>query len=132
MNILTQNTQLTNTLYEILDNANNYLKISEGIVIISFFVSIVSLIALIIISVRAGKRNEQQKIQLEEILKIVSELQNLTQRQQIIINKIDETNDRIYRETEVLKEIQKQTKNPSQEEQEEIKKKIEELNKMIK
>lgn len=132
MNILTQNTQLTNTLYEILDNANNYLKISEGIVIISFFVSIVSLIALIIISVRAGKRNEQQKIQLEEILKIVSELQNLTQRQQIIINKIDETNDRIYKETEVLKEIQKQTKKPSQEEQEEIKKKIEELNKMIK
>lgn len=114
----------TAALIEILKHIR-YMEIG-GILII--------ILLIILIAVLASK-GDSKDIKISKIAqqqKIISELQNITSRQQEFINKIRDTNDFIFRQTEVLREIQKQTRTESQEEKEEIKKRIEELNKMMK
>lgn len=80
----------------------------------------------------AGKMSNREDLKIDYLIKIITELQRLISCQEQLISKVEDINISIYRQTEVLKIIQKQTKNQTVEEQEEIKKKIEELNKMIK
>lgn len=65
------------------------------------------------------------------LMKLINEMQNFNSRQQEIINKIGDVDNMLYRQLEVLKKIQEQTKSADFEEQEEIKRKIEEINKII-
>ena len=116
------------TAAELLSEILEHIKMIEmgGIVIIILLVILIAVLA------SKGDSKDFKISKIEQKQKIISELQNITSRQQEFINKIKDTNDYIFQQTQVLKEIQKQTRTESQVEKEEIKKKIEELNKMMK
>ena len=67
----------------------------------------------------------------EELMKIITLLQNIISNQNKSYDMLRDIDNHIFHQYEILKQIQKQTKSETAEEQEEIRKKIEELNKMI-
>ena len=93
---------------------------------------VVFLIILIFILASKGEKKIERQSRITQQQKFISELQNINSRQQEFIKVLKENNDYLYRQTAILREIKAQTRTETQEEKEEIKKKIEELNKMMK
>lgn len=65
------------------------------------------------------------------LMKIITLLQNMITNQNQQFDKLRDIDNHIFQQTEILKQIQKQTKSESSEEQEAIKQKLEELNKLL-
>ena len=95
-------------------------------------VIILLVILTIVVLAKRSSPKEYLRSKIDQQQKIINELQNITSRQQEFIDKIKDTNEILFKQTQLLMSIQKQTRTESQEEKEEIKRKIEELNKMMK
>lgn len=120
-----------------LENLYNQLVIETKITQIINFVTevivpIMILIVTIIIVLKISKIKKQREEEIEYFKKAINEIQNITSRQQEMISIIRDTNNEIFKNTSVLKQIQKQTLPDNAEEQRELKKKLEELNKLVK
>lgn len=68
----------------------------------------------------------------DKLDKIITLLQHIASNQSKNFDKLRDVDNHIFQQKEILQQIQKQTKSEKAEEQEEIRKKIEELNKMLK
>lgn len=93
---------------------------------------IVIIIIGIIIAVKVGKVKEAREDEIDYYKKLISEMQNITSRQQDVINSINDTNNEIFKNTQVVKNIEKNTVPTNAKDQEEIKKKLQEITQMMK
>lgn len=67
----------------------------------------------------------------DHLMKIITLLQNMITNQNQQFDKLRDIDNHIFQQTEILKQIQKQTKSENSEAQEAIKQKLEELNKLL-
>lgn len=126
-------TEFLNELEKLYDQLKAEQQMNETInLMMNVIVPIIMLIVIIVIAVKINKLKKQRDEEIEYFKKAINEIQNITSRQQEIIGVIRETNNELYKNTSVLKTIQKQTLPNNAQEQEELKKKLEELNKLIK
>ncbi|MBD5080352.1 MAG: hypothetical protein HDT44_01135 [Ruminococcaceae bacterium] len=65
------------------------------------------------------------------LMKIITLLQHIASNQEKEFDKLRDIDNHIFQQTEILKQIEKNTKAENAEEQEEIKKKLYELNKLM-
>lgn len=65
------------------------------------------------------------------LMKVITQLQHIESNQSKNFDKLRDIDNHIFQQMEILKQIQKQTKSETAEEQEEIKKKLEEINKLM-
>lgn len=67
----------------------------------------------------------------EHLLKIITLLQHIASNQYKEFDKLRDIDNHIFQQTEILKQIEKNTRKENAEEQEEIKQKLYELNKLM-
>ena len=67
----------------------------------------------------------------EHLLKIITQLQHIASNQYKEYDKLRDIDNHIFQQTEILKQIEKNTRKENAEEQEEIKQKLYELNKLM-
>ena len=67
----------------------------------------------------------------EHLLKIITQLQHIASNQYKEYDKLRDIDNHIFQQTEILKQIEKNTRKENAEEQEEIKQNLYELNKLM-
>lgn len=95
-----------------------------------------SLLIVFLVALATNKNKGVYKMARNEIIesylmKIITLLQNIASNQSKEFDKLRDIDNHIFQQVELLKQIQKQTRSESAEEQEEIKRKLDELNRLV-